>query len=46
MNLAEPPRLIPPTTSVRESWLAGERADCELDGNPTTVLDQATEDFE
>ena len=46
MKLTEPPRLMPATTSVRESWLAGERADCEHDGNPTTVLEQATQDFE
>lgn len=46
MDVAEPPRLVPPTTAVRESWLAGERADRELDGESTELLEQATADFD
>lgn len=43
--LAEPPRLVQPTVAVRESWLAGERADCERYGASTEVLDKALADF-
>jgi predicted acetyltransferase len=43
---AEPPRLVAPTTAVRESFLAGERADCVAEGRTTEVLDRAAEDFD
>jgi predicted acetyltransferase len=43
--LLEPPRLQPPTTAVRESWLAAERAHCEESGASTELLIQATADF-
>lgn len=45
-ELPEPPRLVWPTTKVRESYLAGERADCELRGTPTEWLGAATADFD
>jgi predicted acetyltransferase len=45
-ELTEPPRLVWPTTDVRESFLAGELADCELRGNPTDWLGPAAEDFD
>jgi predicted acetyltransferase len=35
-----------PTTAVRESYLAGERADCLLRGEPTDWLGPAGEDFD
>ncbi|WP_329239018.1 GNAT family N-acetyltransferase [Actinoallomurus sp. NBC_01490] len=41
----ESPRLVRPTTAVRESFLAGERADCLLEGRSTEWLDAAGEDF-
>jgi predicted acetyltransferase len=37
---------MPPTTAVRESWLAAERADCADQGSSTEVLDSPLEDFE
>jgi predicted acetyltransferase len=43
--LPEPPRLTQPTVVVRESWLAGERAGCELTGSSTETLDSAQADF-
>ena len=43
--LARPPRLQPPTTAVRESWLAAERAHCAESGSSTELLRQATADF-
>ena len=46
MTLVEPPRLLWPTTAVRESYLAGERADCLLRGTPTDWLGPASEDFD
>jgi predicted acetyltransferase len=44
--LIETPRLLPPTTAVRESWLAAEQADCELSGASTELLERAEADFE
>jgi predicted acetyltransferase len=44
-SLAEAPLLVWPTTAVRESYLAGERADCLLRGAPTDWLGPASEDF-
>lgn len=41
----EPPRLVRPTTAVRESYLAGERAMCLSDGTPTGWLDTVRADF-
>src|SRR5580658_2384439 len=45
-QLPEPPRLMSPTEAVRESWLAGEQADCDRYGTSTDVLDEAAENFE
>jgi predicted acetyltransferase len=45
MQLAEPPRLLPPGTDVRESWLAAERAAC-ASGGSAEVLDEALADFQ
>ena len=45
-ELIDPPRLMWPTTAVRESYLAGERADCEFRGTPTEWLRPAAEDFD
>jgi len=39
------PRLDLPTTAVRDSFLAGERAICAEDGTPTAWLDEAAADF-
>jgi predicted acetyltransferase len=39
------PQLIAPTTRVRDSYLAGERADCLARGTPTGWLADAAEDF-
>jgi hypothetical protein len=44
-DLIEPPRLVSPTVCVRESYLAGERADCLLRGTPTDWLGPAGDDF-
>jgi predicted acetyltransferase len=44
-SLVEPPLLVWPTTAVRESYLAGERADCLLRGAPTDWLGPASQDF-
>jgi predicted acetyltransferase len=44
-QLSEPPRLRPPTTAVRDSWLAAERAGCAMTGSSTELLDRATADF-
>lgn len=43
--LAEPPRLQPPTTAVRESWLAAERAHGAETGRYSELLRCATADF-
>lgn len=45
-NLAEPARLAWPTTAVRESYLAGELADCELRGTSADWLTAARADFD
>ena len=48
-DLIHPPRLIPPTTAVRDSYLAGERADCLARGAQEDwlrVLNAASEDFD
>jgi predicted acetyltransferase len=44
-DLAEPPHLIWPTVAVRESFLAGERADCLTRGVSGEWLDAAAADF-
>lgn len=46
VHLREPPRLVRPTTAVRESYLAGERADCLLQGLPTDWLGTTGDDFD
>src|SRR3982074_3338170 len=46
IHLGESPRLIWPTTAVRNSYLLGERADCVLQGTPTDWLGPASEDFD
>ena len=43
--LAEPPRLRPPTTAVRESWLTAERAHSAETGTHSELLRRATADF-
>jgi len=45
-ELIEPPQLASPTVAVRESYLAGERADCLLRGTPTDWLGPAADDFD
>lgn len=45
IRLPEPPRLVPPTTRVRTSYLVGEQADCLLRGTATEWLDEASVDF-
>lgn len=45
MELDEPPRLVPPSTAVRESWLTAERAACAAGGS-TEVLEEALADFD
>ncbi|WP_207936941.1 hypothetical protein [Actinomadura sp. KC216] len=44
-DLFRAPRLVPPTTAVRESFLAGEWSDCLAGGAATDWLDPACEDF-
>lgn len=44
--LKEQPRLVPPTATVRDSYLAGERADCVAEGRDTEWLGPAGDDFE
>jgi predicted acetyltransferase len=44
-DLVPPPRLAAPTTAVRASFLAGERADQAADGGPADWLDEAYRDF-
>jgi predicted acetyltransferase len=46
IHLVEAPRLIWPTAAVRESYLAGERADCLREDRPTDRLDAAAADFD
>jgi predicted acetyltransferase len=45
-SLTESPRLVPPTATVRESYLAGEQAMCLSDGTPADSLDPARADFD
>lgn len=53
IRLAEPPRLVPPTTRVQISYLVGEQADCLwrgtgtdwMDPKDTGWLDAASTDF-
>jgi predicted acetyltransferase len=45
-ELAAPPALVWPTTTVKESYLAGERADCLLRGLPTDWIGPASKDFD
>jgi predicted acetyltransferase len=48
-DLIQPPHLVWPTTAVRDSYLAGERADCRANGAPPDwlhVLNAADEDFD
>lgn len=45
MQLTEPPRLQPPTTAVRESWLAAERAHVAETGASTVLLDRGLAGF-
>lgn len=45
-ELDPPPRLVAPTTSVRASFLAGERADLPPGGDPSGWLDEAYRDFD
>lgn len=45
IHLAEEPRLVWPTVTVRVSYLVGEQADCLLRGTPTDWLGPASEDF-
>lgn len=42
----ESPRLVPPTATVRESYLSGERAMCLDEGTPTDWLDPVAADFD
>ncbi|WP_369248346.1 GNAT family N-acetyltransferase [Streptomyces sp. R41] len=44
--LKEQPGLVWPTATVRDSYLAGERADCEAEGRSTEWLGPAGDDFE
>lgn len=44
-ELTESARLTWPTTTVRDSYLAGERADSEARGEPVDWLEPAAEDF-
>jgi predicted acetyltransferase len=43
--LLKPARLIAPTTRVRDSYLAGERADCRARGTSEDWLTEAADDF-
>ncbi len=45
VQLTEPPRLQVPTTAVRASWLAAERADRAEEGSSTELLERAEADF-
>ncbi|WP_406474781.1 GNAT family N-acetyltransferase [Streptomyces sp. NBC_01615] len=45
-DLREPPGLVLPTAAVRDSYLAGERADCVAEGRSTEWLGPAGDDFE
>lgn len=45
-ELTKAAHLVWPTTEVRDSFLTGELADCELRGTPTEWLGPAAEDFD
>lgn len=45
-DLPEPPRLVWPTTAVRESYLSGERAAAQVEGTPAAWVDAAAADFD
>lgn len=45
ISLSRPPRLVPPTTRVKTSYLVGEQADCVARGTPTEWLAEASLDF-
>ncbi|MFD4522783.1 GNAT family N-acetyltransferase [Streptomyces sp. NPDC058470] len=45
-TLKEPPSLVPPTATVRDSYLAGERADCVAEGRSPEWLGPAGDDFD
>jgi predicted acetyltransferase len=45
ITLPAPPRLGPPTTDVRLSFLTGEQADCAASGLDTDWLGPASENF-
>ncbi len=45
-ELSEAPRLARPSTAVRESYLAGERADCLAEGTPIEWLGPVGDDFD
>jgi hypothetical protein len=44
--LAPMPTLLPPTVTVRDSYLEGERAMCLDEGEPADHLDLAAADFD
>ncbi|MQY09282.1 GNAT family N-acetyltransferase [Actinomadura macrotermitis] len=44
-ELSEPPRLVWPTVGVRESYLAGERANLLEEGESIELLDEREKDF-
>lgn len=44
-ELTTPPRLVAPTPAVRDSYLAGERADCAAENRSTDSIDLAAADF-
>jgi predicted acetyltransferase len=46
ITLATPPRLGPPTTAVRLSFLTGEQADCTASGLDTDWLGPASTNFD
>jgi predicted acetyltransferase len=45
-DLIEAPSLVAPTVTVRESYLAGELADCLAEGTSTDWLGPAGDDFD
>lgn len=46
IELPEAPRLVPPTTDVRTSYLVGEQADMLFRGSQTSWLVEASRDFD
>jgi predicted acetyltransferase len=45
-ELPKPARLVEPTTAVRESYLAGERADCLAEGRSLAWFEPTAGDFD